>query len=321
MLAYLAVRREARRDELVDLLWGEVNETNAKNAFRQALHRLRSALGEELLPMDRDRVELNVDGGLETDRDAFANALDRGAIAEAIDAYRGDFLDGFQLGEPVFDGWVDAERTRLKSRFQIALREGAEVSLSAGRWLEALQYVQRLTTIAPYDEGAALLEANVLVAAGRGYEALMSLRRHVQVLKDQLDLQPSSKLREMISRIERADANREPSAATRSREVAFVGRELEIATLMSLARGMAAEHGATVTIQGRPGIGKSRLVAEFIGRARALGPLLVLRGRERATNTALPYASIAEALRSAVRAPGVGGTGRHLLSEAARILP
>src|SRR5689334_960152 len=54
MLAFLAVRGQARRDELVDLLWGEVNETNARNAFRQALHRLRSALGEDILPMDRD---------------------------------------------------------------------------------------------------------------------------------------------------------------------------------------------------------------------------------------------------------------------------
>jgi DNA-binding SARP family transcriptional activator len=321
MLAYLAVRGEARRDELVDLLWGEVNETNARNAFRQALHRLRSALGEELLPMDRDRVELNGNGGLEADRDAFSAALDRGAVAEAIEAYGGDFLDGFELGEPVFDGWVEAERTRLKSRFQVALKEGAEAALSAGRWLEALRFVQRLTTVAPYVEGAALLEANVLVAAGRGSEALVSLRRYVQTLKDQLDLQPSAKLREVIARIERADVHREPSPAARVKDVPFVGRELEIATLMSFVRGMAAERGGTVTIDGPPGIGKSRLVAEFIGRARALGPLLVLRGRERPTSAGLPYASVAEALRSAVRAPGVGGTGRHLLSEAARILP
>ena len=321
MLAYLAVRHEARRDELVDLLWGEVNETNARNAFRQALHRLRAALGEEILPMDRERVELICDGGLETDRDAFLSALERGAVAEAIDAYRGDFLDGFELGESGFDSWVEAERTRLKGRFELALREGAEASLAAGRWLEALQYVQRLTAVAPYDEAAALLEANVLVAAGRGSEALMSLRRHVQTLKDQLDLQASPKVREMITRIERADTNREAPSPTRAKEIPFVGRELEIATLMAFVRELATERGTAVTIEGPAGIGKSRLVNEFIGRARALGPLLVLRGRERPTNAALPYASVAEALRSAIRAPGIGGTGRHLLSEAARILP
>ncbi|HET9426206.1 MAG TPA: AAA family ATPase [Gemmatimonadaceae bacterium] len=322
LLAYLSVRREARRDELVDLLWGEVSEANARNAFRQALHRLRTALGEDIIPMDRDRVELAESAGIENDRDLFLNALERGDVAAAIDAYRGDFLEGFDLGEPVFDSWVDAERTRLKNRFQLALQAGAESALAAGRWLEALQYVQRLTAVAPYDESAALLEANVLVAAGRGSEAAMALRRFSETLRVQLDLPPSAKVREMLTRIERADQARESTPASpRAKEIPFFGRELEIARMMSLARGMAAEEGATLFVEGPAGIGKSRLVAEFLTRAKSLGPLLVLRGRERPTNAALPYASVAEALRSALRAPGVAGTGRHLLSEAARILP
>jgi DNA-binding SARP family transcriptional activator len=321
LLAYLAVRREARRDELVDLLWGEAGEANARNAFRQALHRLRTAIGETIIPMDRDRVELSSGAGLESDRDSFLQALDRGDIPAAVDAYRGDFLEGFELNEPAFDSWVDAERTRLKSRFQVALQNGAESALATGRWLEALQYVQRLTSVAPYDEGAALLEANVLVAAGRGSEAIRTLRRFAQTLHDQLDLQASPKVRETLARLERAEPAREATLVARPKEISFVGRELEIATMMSAARELATERGATIFVAGPAGIGKSRLVTEFLRRARAIGPLLVLRGRERPTNTALPYASIAEALRGALRAPGVAGTGRHLLAEASRILP
>src|SRR4051794_4610724 len=76
MIAYLAVRREARREELVDLLWGGVAEANARNAFRQALHRLRSALGEELLPPDRDRVILATSSTLDVDRERLLAALE-----------------------------------------------------------------------------------------------------------------------------------------------------------------------------------------------------------------------------------------------------
>ena len=322
LLAYLSVRREARRDELVDLLWGEVNEANARNAFRQALHRLRTALGEDVIPQDPDRVELAGHGVIVSDRDAFLAHLEAGDTAAALDAYRGDFLEGFELGEQVFDNWVDAERTRLKSRFHSALQQGAESALAAGRWLEALQYVQRLTAVAPFDEAAAMLEANVLVAAGRGPEALGALRRYTQILGDQLDLPPSPRVREMIARIERADHARDAApAVAKPKETAFVGREPEIARMMSLARGLSTEQGATLLIEGPSGIGKTRLVSEFITRARSLGPLLVLRGRERPTGAGLPYASIAEALRSALRAPGVAGTGRHLLAEASRILP
>lgn len=320
LLAYLAVRREARRDELVDLLWGEVSEANARNAFRQALHRLRTALGEQIIPMDRDRVELAAGAGLAADRDAFLAALESGNVAAAIDVYRGDFLEGFDLGEPVFDSWVDAERTRLKGRFQSALQGGAEAALASGRWLEALQYVQKLTAIAPFDETAALLEANVLVAAGRTPEALESLRRFSQALREQLDLPPSPRVREMVSRIERAEPARSPAGKPKE-TTPFVGREADVGRLMALARGLSSEEGATLFVVGPTGIGKSRLVAEFLARARSLGPMLVLRGRERAAGTALPYASVAEALRGALRAPGVAGTGRHLLAEASRILP
>lgn len=320
LLAYLAVRGEARRDELVDLLWGEVSEANARNAFRQALHRLRTALGEQIIPMDRDRVELAAGAGLASDRDAFLAALESGDMTGALQVYRGDFLEGFELGEPVFDSWADAERTRLKGRFQSALQNGAEFALASGRWLEALQYVQRLTAIAPFDETAALLEANVLVAAGRTPEALESLRRFSQALREQLDLPPSARVREMVSRIERAEPVR--STAGKPKDTTpFVGRESDVGRLMALARGLSSEEGATLFVAGAAGIGKSRLVAEFLARARSLGPLLVLRGRERTAGTALPYASVAEALRGALRAPGVAGTGRHLLAEASRILP
>src|SRR5262245_2310241 len=77
MLVYLAVRGEARREELVEILWGGTLEANARNAFRQALHRLRTALGEDLVPLDRERVILTKTDSPWIDRDAFLQALDR----------------------------------------------------------------------------------------------------------------------------------------------------------------------------------------------------------------------------------------------------
>ena len=324
MLVYLAVRGEARREELVEILWGDTVEANARNAFRQALHRLRTALGEDLVPLDRERVTLTGGISLWTDRDSFLQALDRNEPAKAIELYRGDFLEGFDLGEPAFDAWVDAERMRLRARFQVALQTATEASLNAGRWLEALQFVQRLSAVAPLDESAALLEASVLVAAGRGSEAVLSLRRFTQLLHDQLGLSASPRVRETLARIERSEA-REGQAALGSpaprRATLFVGREEELTRLMALSRGLQSERGATVLIEGPSGIGKTRLVDEFLLRVRALSSLTVLRGRERPGVANLPYASIAEALRGILKVPGLAGTGRHLLGEASRILP
>jgi len=322
LLIYLAVRHEARREELVDLLWGGVADANARNAFRQALHRLRTALGEELVPPDRDRVVLAQSASLGVDRDDLISALEREDVVTAAALYRGDFLEGFDVGEPLFDSWVDAERLRLRSRFQTTLRKGAEASLSSGRWLEALQLVQRLTSIAPYDEAGALLEANILVAAGRSGEAVASLRRFSQLLREQLDLQPSPRVTELLGRVERTDSRPVIEASPRkTTSLPFVGREAALGRLMGAIRSLGEERGATVLIEGPAGIGKSRLAEELLNRARSTGRLLVLRGRERPLSANLPYASIAEALRGVLKAPGVSGTGRHLLSEAARILP
>ncbi len=286
MLAFLATRGEVRRDELIELLWGGNPEANARNAFRQALHRLRWALGEEVIPQDRDRVGLRrVPGRLiSVDRDRFLACIGAGQLLEAAELYRGDFLEGVTLGEPSFDQWVES----------------------------------------PFDEDAALLEATVLVAAGRREEAVGGLRRFSTRLDDELDLAPSARVTDMLSRIERSSG---PAAAKSGRAspsasstVPFVGLEAELSKLLSLVGELSRERGATVMIEGAAGAGKSRLAAELIVRATSLAPLLILRGRERAS-AAVPYASIAEALRGVLRAPGVAGTSQHLLAEAARILP
>jgi len=162
-----AVRGEARRDEVVDLLWGDMPEAKARNAFRQALHRLRTALGEQIVPQDRERVLLQLEA-IETDRDAFLGAVSAGNAAEAVRAYRGDFLEGFELGEPGFDHWTDSERIRLGGLFETALRDAARQAMDDGRWHDALDVAHRLSQREPFDESAALQEASIHVAAGHG---------------------------------------------------------------------------------------------------------------------------------------------------------
>src|SRR5258708_27192128 len=117
MLAFLATRGEVRRDELIELLWGGNPEANARNAFRQALHRLRWALGEEVIPQDRDRVGLRrVPGRLiSVHRDRFLACIGAGQLLKPAQLYRGDFLEGVTLGEPSFDQWVQYEPTHVRN--------------------------------------------------------------------------------------------------------------------------------------------------------------------------------------------------------------
>ncbi|HVX39837.1 MAG TPA: AAA family ATPase [Gemmatimonadaceae bacterium] len=324
MLAFLAVRGQARRDELISLLWGEIAEDKARNAFRQSLHRLRSSLGEAILPLDRDVVSIGDRSRLACDRDDFVLACDEHRWRAAVDIYAGDFLEGFEVGEPVYDRWADAERIKLRSRFEAALRHAAAEALEEGRFPDAIQFASRLSGVAPFDEQAATLEATVLVTAGRAEEAAAVTRRFVQRLREEMDLDPSPELRSLLARLQRADARRKTPSHDHdaaSRQIPFVGRDAELSRLIASLADLAAEQGSTVVIQGIAGIGKSRLMDEFASRARNLGPVHVLRGREHSLVSTIPYASVAEALRPLVHAPGVSGTSKHLLAEAARLLP
>lgn len=326
LLCLLAVRSEAPRDEIVDLLWRGVEEANARNAFRQALHRLRSALGEELLPQDRERLGLVRSERITIDLDGFEAAARAGRLDEAIRLYRGDFLEDARLDEPAFDMWADQQRSTLRSRFQRVLESGIGGAESEGRWTDAIEYCHRLLAIAPFEASAALLAAGTLVSAGRRLDALELLRQFGSRLQSDLGLSMPAELQSLLIRLDRQtdQPGRKPSIGTTSAAappLLFVGREAELTQLLSLWRTTADDAGALAIVEGELGVGKTRLVRELGRHAKSLGAATVLTGRERANIAQVPFGVFAEALRPLVRAPGIVGASKHLLAEAARLLP
>src|SRR6266487_1928064 len=123
LLAYLAVatpRRLHRRDSLVALFWPELDQEHARAALRQALHGLRHALGDDVL-VSRGDEDIGLDDArIRCDVVEFERAAEAGRLADALDLYRGDLLEGFFIrGAPAFEQWVEDERVRLKA---VALR-------------------------------------------------------------------------------------------------------------------------------------------------------------------------------------------------------
>ena len=325
LLSLLAVRQEVRRDEVVDLLWRDVDASKARNAFRQALHRLRTALGDSLVPIDREQIRLVRTNAVAVDLDQFDQAIESGRLEDAIQLYRGDFLEKAELGEPAFDFWAEQQRTRLQARFRQVLQDATAQSAAAGRWTEAIARSRRLLSVAPFDAAAAHLAATTLVSAGRRIEALDVLRQFAARLHGELGVAPPPEVETLIARLDRLSAAtaRAPSAAPGDlpASLSFVGRESELSRLLALWQTTGEDAGSLALVDGESGIGKTRLVRELASHAKSLGRVTVLTGRERAATGPLPFGILAEALRPLVRASGVAGASRHLLAEAARLLP
>ncbi|MEV0529692.1 AAA family ATPase [Streptomyces sp. NPDC050439] len=103
----------------------------------------------------------------------------------------------------------------------------------------------------------------------------------------------------------------------------LVGRSAELATLgEALSRADAEESGA-VFLGGEAGVGKTRLLREFLGRAAAGGAVVALGGCVETGADALPYHPVSAALRSLRRQLGAeldaAVAGQE--GELARLLP
>ncbi len=84
---------------------------------------------------------------------------------------------------------------------------------------------------------------------------------------------------------------------TASRPTTFLGRQSELVRLNDLLRQVENGHGQAVGIVGDPGIGKSRLIAEF-RRQLGVGRVTWVEGRCASYGTATPYALLLDLLRS-----------------------
>lgn len=96
-------------------------------------------------------------------------------------------------------------------------------------------------------------------------------------------------------------------------ERTFVGRVAERRHIEDVLTGVAAGRGAVVVVRGEPGVGKSRLVAECLARARTAG-LSVLHGDAQPGEQTRPFGVAVDMLRIS------SGSEHRLLRECARIL-
>src|SRR5688572_7098385 len=136
LLVYLAAARPFgvhRRDELLALFWPDLDDTRARDALNQALRFLRQALGPEVF-VRRGGEDVGIDPDrLWCDAAAFQVALEAGRPAEALELYRGDFLQGFFIEEGGgFEEWMERERVALRELASKGAREVAELEASAG---------------------------------------------------------------------------------------------------------------------------------------------------------------------------------------------
>ena len=195
LLAYLAAvtpPRLHRRDSLTALFWPDLDQEHARAALRQALHGLRQELGEGVLVSRGDEeVGLDVER-LRCDVVEFERATKEGRLADALELYRGELLEGFFIrGAIGFEQWLEDQRARLRS---VALRSAtslAEQRRGDGDLTESANWTRRALRIAPFDEPTLRRLILTLDRLGDRAGALDVYAAFTQRLKAELETDPA----------------------------------------------------------------------------------------------------------------------------------
>ena len=193
-----------RRDTLLAMFWPELDAERARDALNTALRFLRKTLGQDLVLSRGDEDVGVAPGACWNDCAAFETAIADGRHAEAVDLYRGDFLQGFHVSEaPGFEDWSSIERDRLRDLAVNALRQLTDAAVHSSDGPLALVWARRALALLPHDERVARRLIEVLHAIGDAPGALRVYEEFAKRLRAELGAEPSEKTRAAAERVRR----------------------------------------------------------------------------------------------------------------------
>ncbi len=276
LLVYLArsPHYSRTREHLVGMLWPEKEQDAARHSLSEALRRLRAGLGAARLVSEGETVSLS-SHTLEVDASLFEECVSR-EPDRALALYCGDFLEGFALGDAeAFDEWASGERARLRARaVEITIACG-ERALAQGRLAPAADFALRARALEPLAELPVRLLMRARGLAGDAASALAAFHSYAQLLHAELDEEPGPALLGLAERLRQGDS-RPSTAEPVEDEPVFVGVGPEVAEAFAEAASALQGGGPrTLIVMGAAGMGRSRLLAEVLKRARLDGAVIV----------------------------------------------
>jgi DNA-binding SARP family transcriptional activator/class 3 adenylate cyclase/tetratricopeptide (TPR) repeat protein len=316
-------------DRLIDMLWADEPPPKARNAVQAHVAALRRHLGTG----GRQMVESQLGGyrlssATVTDVARFDD-LCRQAAAVADPRERGDLLGGalaLWRGRPVEDltaaGFNHPALTMLEERRLAILEARLDADLAVGRARDVASELELLVADHPYHEGFVARLALALYRMGRQTEALRSIRRLVDRLRDGVGVDVGPEVRRLEQQILTQDEalldrpiGGGPAVPVRGGHrtplppplrpvptVAFAGRTAEWEMLDQAWDAACKNTRAVVLIGGEAGAGKTRLAAEYARAVHGQGGMVLFGGADEDLD--VPYQPVVEALENLIA--GVG---------------
>jgi predicted ATPase/DNA-binding SARP family transcriptional activator len=321
LLAYLAITNRAhQRASLVELLCREADHPAA--ALRLLLSRIKAALGADILSTTGKDIALHT-AICQVDLIAFEHLIATDTnhgrtedLVEASNLYRGSLLDGLVLDDaPEFDFWLLGERARVHAQYLRILQELLSRAEQQTAWELAIHYARRLVEANPLGEEAHFALINLYNRTGQNDAARAQREYCRQLFRREFVSEPSvsfpSYQEQMIGLAPTPPLAVQPvhSLLERSEELQHL-----------VEQWVRAQQGrrAFVLLEGEAGVGKSRLLREFLRTIPASS--LHLLACSELTYT-MPYAPWVEVLESSLNSADIAALPPIWRDYLLRLLP
>lgn len=283
LIAYLLLHRNRPSDRrrLAFTFWPRASESAARRNLRQYLHHVRTALEPidaegTLIRAESSTVQINPEVEVTLDVETFRHETRPEAspeeIRHALSLYTGDLL------EDIYDDWCDPEREQLHQVWLESLDRYSQILQGKGKITEAVGVVQKWVNAEPFDENAQQRLMSLYALTGERAKAIQIYHVFAKSLSSELDTQPLPETQALLQSIqngqtlaerERSHVVQTPRRVTLSKSqifpaLPFVGRQNEISSLQEAYREAAAGSGRLVLVMGEAGIGKTRLLQEYL---------------------------------------------------------
>jgi TolB-like protein/DNA-binding SARP family transcriptional activator/Tfp pilus assembly protein PilF len=202
LLTYLSMTpgQPHSRDRLMNLLWSDRGEDQARNSLRQTLSVLKKALEViDPLPLQVDRTTVSVLAeSIEMDTFELENS---NATTDAINLYRGEFLEGIVVRDPSGEEWLTSERDRYRRMAVEALEKLLTRQRETGEMGAAVETGERLVGLEPLRESAWRQLMLVYATRGERGQALKAYTRCTDILEKEFGIEPEQETIELQTAI------------------------------------------------------------------------------------------------------------------------
>ena len=219
LLAYLAVTSQPHsRDALATLFWPEYDQSSARGNLRRDLSRLKRALGDGVLLVDRMQVTMNPKVALWLDVATFQMNLAKVrqhehpssqlcpdcnmALTEAVRLYSDDFMAGFTLPDsPEFDEWQFFQAESLRNSLAGALQQLIHWHVGQEEYEQGIEHGRRWLGLDPLHEPAQRQLMRLYAWSGQQAAALRQYQECVRLLDEELTVEPEEETKALYEAI------------------------------------------------------------------------------------------------------------------------